>query len=347
MSASLDEWADRLQEQPLPALSLTIQRITRLMGRPSTTNANYQRVISSDPGFTLSIFRRFVDTGLTPREPVTTPAHGIALLGQAPVIDGIHLPRLKRPAPGGNAQGIYRCYAQAAPPKRGERLESTAATVPSTQAQLAAGNPESPPEEGAIIDNLPPIDNSPPPEQQPPAAGLGTIRRADATLPKSKDLALQQSISLTMRGLRDSASMDRAMFAMLTPDRKTLRARFVIGADKRAAIRHFQLNVEQRHLFSLLLTKPQEFWLNSGNQEKYLPLIPRSLHTTLDTRGFFVTSVFVRNRPLGILYGDCSDASTLDQHAFARFKQITRQLCDQLGGQKREGSGQKTALAQP
>ncbi len=586
MPASLNDWADRLRGQPLPAMSLTIQRITRLIDSPSTTNADYQRVIGRDPGFTLSLFRHFVDSGLTPREPVTTLAHSIALLGLAPVIEGTRLPRIKKPVPGGGNQGIYRCYAQGAhaawyasnwaqalgeanpeemgiaallhhcgemalwanareemrkierhvegglsqdnaalavlgftlgqlsqalagrwglPPLTQEALQpfggfrpraigvmlaaelarassrdwgsdetrellelvaerqhltldratgmvhrlsvelarelrglplpvaafdlilsappatlaeetmsQSAATIlaAATTAAPAVADSVEQQKEGAVetaaaplletISPAPPLPPAGPeenPPDSPPRAGEGgtfqpsepleptaraaaptnarqtTIneksstktstgsikasasprpvsnykppkkerpaapasRTGTTTTPETHDQALQQSFGLALRKLHDSAGMDRAMFAMLTPDKKSLRARFVIGAGKEAPIRRFQLNVEQRHLFSLLLTKPQEFWLNSSNRKKYLPLIPSSLHDTLDTRGFFVTSVFVRNRPLGILYGDCSDASTLDQHAFARFKQITRQLCDQLGGAEERG----------
>ena len=59
ISPALQDWIARLQDKPLPAMALTVQRVTQLIDSPNTTNADYQRIISRDPGFTLSIFRAF------------------------------------------------------------------------------------------------------------------------------------------------------------------------------------------------------------------------------------------------------------------------------------------------
>ena len=554
MPPSLEEWAARLQGQPLPAMPRTIQRVTRMIDSASTTNADYQRVIGRDPGYTLAIFRHFIDHNLTPREPVTTLAHSIALLGMAPVIGATGLPRLKKPAPGGAGQGLYRCYSQAChaawyatswgrasgeanpeemgiaalfhhcgemalwthareemrkierflanglgadsaalavlgftldqlsrelairwglPPLTLEALqpfgafkpraigvmlaaalarataedwnsgtsgellelvaerqhltvdgaaasvrrlsvecarnlrglplpvsafhiitsatsagnrsgdapsaEATAAETPPTQnATPRQGRPDTGESDQPAPDKVPgqptvsaptqhhaapearlpgpavgentpsplPAQPSPPipttPDPRPGAAIPAAVETPTQAAPSrpavppapTKDERLQQSISRTFRELRESAGMDRTMFAMLTPDRKRLRARFILGAAREAPIRRFQLDVEQRHLFSLLLTKPQEFWLNEDNRDKFLPLIPEALHRTLDLRGFFVTSLFVRNRPLGILYGDCNREQGLDKDGFARFRQLSRRLCNELGAQQ-------------
>ena len=142
--------------------------------------------------------------------------------------------------------------------------------------------------------------------------------------------ALQIQLTRTMKQLRDSAGLERAMFAMLTPDGTTLRARFIIGAEKDAAIKSFQISLEKQHLFTLLMSKPQSFWLNASNRNKYLLSIPQYLHNTLNIQGFFVSSLFVGEKPLGLLYADASSATQLNNGSFTCFKQLMLKLGAEL-----------------
>ena len=108
MSLTLEDWVSRLKDKPLPAMALTVQRVTQLIDSPNTTNADYQRVISRDPGFTLSIFRAFGNNKRAPKEAPSNLAHAIALLGVGPVIDSTQkLPILKKVLKGAARQGLY------------------------------------------------------------------------------------------------------------------------------------------------------------------------------------------------------------------------------------------------
>lgn len=146
---------------------------------------------------------------------------------------------------------------------------------------------------------------------------------------------LQVELTRTMKQLRDNAGLERTMFAMLTPDRKMLRARFIIGAEKDAAIKTFQVSLEKQHLFTLLMSKPQSFWLNAVNRKKYLPAIPQHLHMTLNNNGFFVSSLFVEDKPVGILYADANSTTKLNNGSFTFFKQLVLQLGTALSGDQK------------
>ncbi len=141
---------------------------------------------------------------------------------------------------------------------------------------------------------------------------------------------VQENFSRIMARMQKELGLERLLFAMLTSDRKALQARFALGAEKDSKLRHFVLPLEPRNLFGALLAKPQGLWLNDENREHYLPLIPPSLRDTIDTRGFFVSSLYVRNKPIGFLYGDCTRPERLDQDHFNRFRQLCQQLCNQL-----------------
>ena len=527
MPASLHDWVERLKSQPLPAMAFTQQRVSALMARPSSTHADYQRIIARDPGFALSVFRHLGALRNPPREPITTLAHALALAGTAPLEAGVkNLPCVKSLSDTtGSRQGLLACYSRAvhaamylyqwgeirndpnpeelllaallhdcgemalwsAAPDQMAAVESRAtrglnrenaalAVFGFTPIQLSLGLAESwglPPLIGDSISpdgafrprplgvmlacelahwsasawdseqtmelielaaeycrkttdqtaaalhamsaetarrlegfNLPvsatalvslqPKEKKTPqcsPEQvrytaealtrsspspeavkesAPPASALaekkvpqiaqvetdmevtpepdpkGDYRETNTveiplvksrpdqenndppTAQQKSGDSLQMQLTRSMKQLRDNTGLERAMFAMMTPDRKTLRARFILGAEKDAAIKTFQVTLDKRHLFSVLLSKPQNFWLNLDNRSKYLPAIPIHTHNALNTQGFFISSLFVADKAVGILYADSSNTANLNGENFTIFKQLSQQLSTEL-----------------
>lgn len=178
---------------------------------------------------------------------------------------------------------------------------------------------------------------APEPEEQP---SLGSTPPSTSAIPDTPSMttppapggALQMHLFQVMKQLRDNAGLERGMFALLAPDRQLLSARFVIGAEKDAAIKTFRVSLDRRHLFAVLMSKPQSFWLNAGNRAKYLPAIPQYLHSALNLQGFFISSLFLEEKPIGILYADSGIDAHLSDASFGYFKQMTQQLLSGLSG---------------
>ena len=480
MPIDLSNWADRLVNQPLPAMALTARRVTLLIDRPSTVNADYQWIIGVDPGYSLAVFRAIEKAPHRPLETAGNLAHAIALLGVAPLIAGTkNLPVLDVGSESIH-QGLLDCYSQAAhaawyayhwglarndpnpeemavaallhdcaamalwsqtpevmeqilrgeksgqgrdqaatqvlgfqldqlslmlserwrlPPlvagalthsgafesrslgvmlasslakasaadwqseQTGELIELAAEYLGHSVDQASAGIhsltaaaarliTELPLTTSAhclvqhgpgVTTNAPPetvVTDSPSParrKQTPalsPTATPPVKSSGDQAKPRTAANRLQQAFSRIMREVKEGVGMDRTMFAILTPDKQALRPRFVLGADQASPLRGFQLSLDRPHLFSLLMAKPQSFWLHAENRGKFLPMIPAPIDNTINDEGFFVTSLFVRKQPLGLLYGDCADASQLTRQRFDLFKELSRQLSDELGGNR-------------
>ncbi len=132
-----------------------------------------------------------------------------------------------------------------------------------------------------------------------------------------------------MRNLRDELGLKRIMFAMLSPDQKQAGVSHLIGADTNSRLRRFSINVEEKNLFNILLSRQQGFWLKPDNQEKFLPMIPEEVVGSMDTSGFFCMSIFVRNKPVGFIYADGKKA--MNEECYTQFKQ----LCASLGSDLR------------
>lgn len=486
ISPALQDWIARLQDKPLPAMALTVQRVTQLIDSPNTTNADYQRIISRDPGFTLSIFRAFSANNRSPKAPASNLAHAIALLGLAPVIAGTkQLPILKKMLHGKARQGLYGCYSKATHaacyayswgqqrkennpeemaiaallhdcgemalwayareemkkfhvlvsrgearhvaaeeifgftleqlslalaeqwklpaltidalqhygafhPRslgvmlacelatesardwnsdttfelyqlvadyQGKSIDQAVANVHCQAADIARSLHGLPlPVSADCLLQLQPATDKPrsiPSKQQPriarqdepPApektskapARASTTEKPMTAAPRADKKqtpagnGLQQKISLVMQDMMDTAGLERVMFAMLTPDRKSIRSRFVVGGDQDDQLRKLDISLEQRHLFSVLVAKQQGFWLNSGNRQKYAQLLPENIANSLHSNSFFASSLYLRNKPIGILYADCSDPNDLNSHNFSQFKQLSQRLCNDLG----------------
>ncbi len=115
MGNNLDRWTDKLGELDLPAMALTMQRVPQLLDSPNTTNADYQRIIGRDPGFTLAIFKSFCNNKFAPKEPPSNLAHAIALLGLAPLEESSKTLKILKGSVNGRARhALYDCYSRAA-----------------------------------------------------------------------------------------------------------------------------------------------------------------------------------------------------------------------------------------
>ncbi len=153
---------------------------------------------------------------------------------------------------------------------------------------------------------------------------------------ESPNIRLQKIFAQYMTLLRKELGLQRVMFAILSSDRKSLRSRFVMGATEDDPLRLLSIPLGKNDLFAIMLKKPQGLWLNATTRNRYLNMIPNSLHDSIDTRGFFALSLFVDNKPIGMLYADATEPGSLSSERFGLFKRIGFKLSQQLTPGKAE-----------
>ncbi len=174
------------------------------------------------------------------------------------------------------------------------------------------------------------------PKAIPPASATKEIKaRQKPAVTPNPPPTLQESVGSLMKQLIKDQKFNRVMFALMTQDKKQIKTRMVIGAEKNDSIRQFKSSLGQRHLISLLMSKPQGFWLTPGNRKKYLPLIPNEMHKTLNIDGFYLISLFIDNKPIGLLYADKDDPTLLTDSGFHHFKEQAQHLCHHLSKRKK------------
>ncbi|PVV07368.1 MAG: hypothetical protein B6D77_14065 [gamma proteobacterium symbiont of Ctena orbiculata] len=158
--------------------------------------------------------------------------------------------------------------ADAAQPKVTHTPETPAAAKPTPQA---------------------PKETRPEPAQPPPG------KRANP---------LQELLNNALQQMHEELGLSRAMFAMLSPDKSALRARFVVESEQQLSLKGFVMNMSKPNLFKILMNKPQAISLHKDNAEKYLPMIPQSALEQINNSGFVSMSVFIRGKPVGLFYAD-------------------------------------------
>jgi len=146
---------------------------------------------------------------------------------------------------------------------------------------------------------------------------------------------LQQLLGSQLREIRQACGVERILLAMPDRERKVLRARLVLGGPPDSPMRKLALPLRARHLFSLLLTQPRAVWVRAENREKYLSLLRPLPLDAQSAGGFFAMSLFVEQRPLGVLF---ADGGTLDDAAFRAFREAGQQLAEHIRALRRQAA---------
>jgi hypothetical protein len=134
---------------------------------------------------------------------------------------------------------------------------------------------------------------------------------------------LQVQINEALNQMHHEVGLSRTMFAMLTPDKTSLKSRLVTESEQQLSLKNFALNIEKPSLFSLLMKKPQAVSLNKENAEQYLPMLPSTALEQINTSGFIAMSVFIQNKPIGLFYADNGMSGPgVTRQQFENFKAI-------------------------
>jgi len=167
-----------------------------------------------------------------------------------------------------------------------------------------------------------------PASPQRPAAPM-TVATSPPPAASPHPSPLQQNLTRALQEMREALGLERVLLALLTPDRSQIRARIVLEGHP-SGLRGFAVSASERNLFSLMLAKPHALWIDHDKRVKYLPHIPGEVTGMIHSAGFFLASIFVRNKPLGLVYADVGDTPP-GPAALERFKAHCQRLAGVLG----------------
>jgi HD-like signal output (HDOD) protein len=140
---------------------------------------------------------------------------------------------------------------------------------------------------------------------------------------KLGELGENEVMRKVVHGMHHGAALNRVVFAALTPNRKRLQASFMTGSDNDPKFNRFEIILDKPHLFTRLMEKPQSLWINDDNRGKFWKLVPESFKNRVQTDSFYVMSLHVHGKPVGLFYADRHRADChLDKTSYEQFRTL-------------------------
>ncbi len=143
---------------------------------------------------------------------------------------------------------------------------------------------------------------------------------------ESPDLSIM--IEMVLEGIYRGVGMDRAIFALLAPDKRQIKTKYALGWDKNEMAQefHFPINLQSNELFAKTMTTKQSHWINLDEQDPLSRLASPKLLAFNASNPFYISHVSVGNKPIGIIYADRKASNrSLDKTSYSSFKLFCQQ----------------------
>lgn len=157
-----------------------------------------------------------------------------------------------------------------------------------------------------------------------PQLQLKILRELTAVLAEEPDV--HSVLEIVLEGMYRGIGMDRAFLALLSPDRKHLKVKFALGAERAALSQRFDVEIDAGypHIFYEVVEKQKTFWVGSGSTRE--SKIPLPIRAVLGTSHFYVAPTVIAGRSIGAFYADRKTSGReLDADSYESFKLFSQQ----------------------
>ena len=134
-------------------------------------------------------------------------------------------------------------------------------------------------------------------------------------------------IEIILEGIYRGVGLDRALFAMLTSDKKAIKAKYALGKDNEKFVNKFHFSLQTNNIFSRLIAKPEEMWIKNTQAD-----VSEEIRLVLASKEFYIMPLILSERVIGFVYADRQPSSReLDNESFESFKHFVQQANQALG----------------
>ncbi|MFT5662655.1 MAG: HD-like signal output (HDOD) protein [Gammaproteobacteria bacterium] len=155
-------------------------------------------------------------------------------------------------------------------------------------------------------------------KEQPPVTSSLPFSDKIRALIKSPTATQTGIIELLIKELAEKLQLSRVVLMVLSKDGAVLSTRMSNGLGGQSPLLKLQIKVSQSGLIKSLITKPQSLWVKSANFKKYENLLPGSFRASCLSQNFFLMSLFIGKKPIGIFF--CDSTKKLDEALYNTFK---------------------------
>lgn len=136
---------------------------------------------------------------------------------------------------------------------------------------------------------------------------------------------VQELIDLVLHGIYRGVGLDRALFAILSPNRKYLIGKSALGYRGTELIQNFKFPLDgtEPNLFSWVIDGQKAVWIEDPQAPEIERMLSESIRGIIGVSASFIAPVMVTSKPIGVVYADRQYSKRqLDVEAFQAFKQF-------------------------
>jgi len=117
-------------------------------------------------------------------------------------------------------------------------------------------------------------------------------------------------ISRVVRQMVTATRLERCLFLVMDRRQETVVVRHHAGIAADSPLRRLSVGLEDGNLFALVMQKPVVLWVDAEKRRRFQGAIRGPLRALTPAGEFLVASLFIKGRPLGLLYADGESALT-------------------------------------
>ncbi len=142
------------------------------------------------------------------------------------------------------------------------------------------------------------------------------------TIPRLKQCkSAGEVLHLVVNALHPGGGFSRALFYLLNQDKTALVPRFVAGVGAQTPLAKGALAMDKAPLMRQVLKQPVAAWIKDDNYMKYSQGLPKPFIEAVRSRRFFLMSVFIGAKPIGVVYAD-AEGESLTEAQYKQFKML-------------------------
>ena len=162
-----------------------------------------------------------------------------------------------------------------------------------------------------------------------PLLQLNILRDLSDILFKKPDFNMV--LEIILEGIYRGVGLDRTVFAMLTADKKAIKAKYALGKDNAELTNKFHFSLQTDNVFSLLAKEKQAIWIKDTQSNDVKGLVTQDVRQVLASRAFYIAPILLSGRVIGLIYADRQPSQrNLDDESFTSFKHFVQQACHAL-----------------
>ncbi|OUS07037.1 hypothetical protein A9Q81_01640 [Gammaproteobacteria bacterium 42_54_T18] len=150
-----------------------------------------------------------------------------------------------------------------------------------------------------------------------------------------KKLNVNEIFTLILEAMKDALGLERVAMALLSRDRKVLKAKLFGGDVSEDFESSFEFKVDVDNAFSYAIGQAQPFWAGRDQTGAKDYLVSKSIAKALGQGGFFIAPIVVSRKPIGVFYADQRvSGAELTGQQFMNFSMLAQQASIALSALK-------------